>query len=246
MPEIFGWQHIVYLVIFVVLSAVSIILIKKYCKTERALIISIKSTAALLLAFIIWNRICIVISNEDWFMLLPNTFCGITSFAFAVCALAFVRDNPTLHCLIYCGFVGGLITMIYPDFISQNQSFFYPNTISGLLHHSVSLYLSVLMLITGWVKPALNKWKYFPIGMAFMMVYGVLLLSISGRMTDDGYDAMYIKHPLLEGTPLTWYVVGALMLILHIAFLLCWTYIPKFIEKRRITKAADNYTDTAD
>ena len=237
MPQVFGWQHIVYLLVFIAIAAVSLFLIKRYCKSDGALTAAIKISAALLLVFIIWNRISIVISSDDLFMIIPNTFCGITSFAFAVSALLFGRDHPTLHCFVYCGFIGGLITIIYPDFLPQNQSFFYPNTISGLLHHSMSLYLAVLMLITGWIKPNLNKWKYFPIGLAFMMVYGILLLTASGRLSDSNYDAMYIKYPLLDGTPLTWYFVGAILIVLHAIFLLCMTYIPVYVHRKKQKEA---------
>lgn len=237
MPQVFGWQHIVYLLVFVAIAAVSLFFIKKYCVNKSSLIIAVKTTAALLLALIAWNRICIVISSDDLFMIIPNTFCGTTSFVFALAALLFKQDHPTLHCFVYCGFIGGLITIIYPDFLSQNQSFFYPNTISGLLHHSVSLYLAVLMLVTGWIKPNLSKWKYFPIGLAFMMVYGLFLLTASGRLDDPNYDAMYIKHPLLEGTPFTWYFVGALLLLLHVIFLLCMTYIPEYVNKKKHNNA---------
>ncbi|MCD8040410.1 MAG: YwaF family protein [Clostridia bacterium] len=239
MPQVFGWQHLTYVAVFLVLAVASLYLIHRFCKSDFSKFIAIKVTAAILLVFIVWNRICIAISNDDWFYFIPNTFCGIASFAFAICALAFKKDNCTLHCMVYCGFIGGLITIIYPDFVSQNESFFYVNTISGLLHHSMALYLAVLMFMTKWITPSLKKWKYFPLGLCIMMTYGIFLLTAFDKFEAD-YDAMYIKEPLISGTILTWYFVGALILILHLIFLLCYTYIPKYINKQKQKKSAEN------
>ncbi|MCD8371985.1 MAG: YwaF family protein [Clostridia bacterium] len=236
MPEVFGWQHLTYLAIYVIVGAAAIVLIKKFCKSERSLFWAIKITALILLALIIWNRIGLYMVYEDAIYLIPNTFCGITSFTFAVCALAFKRDNCTLHCMAYCGFLGGLLTMIYPDFIGQSDTIFYHLTMSGLLHHTFALFLSILMFATKWITPSLKKWKYLPIGLSFMMTYGIFILTFFDKL-GTGYDAMYITEPVLEGTIFTWYFVGFLFLLLHIIFLLCYTYIPKYINKRK-TKSA--------
>jgi predicted benzoate:H+ symporter BenE len=118
--------------------------------------------------------------------------------------------------------------MIYPDFIGQAQSIFYPLTISGLLHHSVSLYLSVLMIVTGFFQPTIRKFYIFPLGMSFYMTYGVFLMDCVGLE-----EAMYIHEPLIEGTIFTWYFVGFLICVITAVLLLMW----EFIKTRKMNRA---------
>jgi hypothetical protein len=165
---------------------------------------------------------------------IPNTFCGLTSLLFALAAIFFKRGNITFHYLVYMSIWGCTLTMFYPDFIGQADSIFYPLTISGLLHHSVSLYLSVLMIVTGFFKPTIHKFYIFPIGLAFYMSYGVFLQDCLGL------QAMYINEPLIEGTIFTWYFVGFLICLITVAILLTYEYlVPYLINKKKSKSNAE-------
>ena len=119
MPKVFGWQHIVYLVIFVAAFAATLTVIKLKVKSERTLNIIIKSLGGLLLAPIIFNRIAIAFHRHDAWGLVPDSFCGMTSLCLAICALVCKKDALPFHCLAYIAFWGGAITTFYPDFIGQ-------------------------------------------------------------------------------------------------------------------------------
>jgi hypothetical protein len=220
MPEVFGWQHIVYLAIFLAVSVASIVIIKKTVKDDNKLNLVIKCVALVLLGLILWNR-SLIAMRDGAIRFIPNTFCGLTSLLFAICALTLKRDNLVFHFLIYMSIWGCTLTMVYPDFIGQAESIFYPLTISGLLHHSVSLYLSVLMIATGYFKPTIYKFHIFPIGLAFYMSYGVFLQDCLG------IPAMYISEPLIEGTIFTWYFVGLLICIITATILAIYEIILK-------------------
>ena len=55
-PKIFGTEHIIYMIISFILTAVAIILIKKFCKTEKSQALAVKISGAVLLFSILLNR----------------------------------------------------------------------------------------------------------------------------------------------------------------------------------------------
>ena len=219
-PEIFGWQHLVFLAVTIILGVASVILIKLFCKTEKSISISIKIYSAFLLAWILSNRILVAIRDNNALHFIPNTFCGITSLSLAITGIFAKKDAGIWHWIIYCGLLGGFLTMIYPDFIGQAPSIFYPLTITGLMHHTIMFFLCVTVLATGYMRPTLKKWAWLPLGLCVMMSYGIFLITAL-----KFGDAMYIYEPLIGETIFTWYFTGFLFLLLHLVALLIVEYV---------------------
>jgi hypothetical protein len=226
MPEIYGIEHILYLIVVFSMMAIAFILIRKKVKTETGLDRTIRITGGLLLACIVWNRLSIAWLRDGWDSLIPGSFCGLTSLVFSLATLIFRKNSPVFHCLVYCGLLGGTLTLAYPDFIGQADSIWYPMTISGLAHHTVMLFLAILMIRTGWMKPELKKWPILPIGLSFYMSFGLFLITYLGYG-----DAIHIYTPILEDTPLDWLILGILFLGLVAIFLFVWDRLEK---KQRI------------
>ena len=220
-PAVFGWEHLTYTSIALMLIVIGAVLCRLFLKEERSRSIAVRITGAILLALILWNRICIMNDAIDAggtaLSIIPNTFCGLASLTTALALLVVKKDSNLLHFILYLGLLGGFLTLIYPDFVSQDESFFYPNTISGLLHHTVLFWAGILCIVTGYITPSMEKYRYYPLGLMVFLVIG--LFEIDGL----GFaGAMYIHSPLIEGTPLTWYLVGALALLLHFIVLFLW------------------------
>lgn len=231
-PHIFGWQHLVFLFLGLTIAIVSLILINRKVKDVKIQDIIVRSVGGLLLAAIIWNRISLIWFYDSAWALIPNTFCGTTSLTFGICAIFCKRNHLVLHYFIYAGFWGGIISTIYPTFIGQNLYFSYPPTLSGMIHHFISLYLAVLMVMTGFVKPSLNKFYAFPVGFIFILAYGIFLMDALHFS-----EAMYIFAPLVSGTFLTWYVVGPAMVGASLlALFLYEKVIKKKPEQRQLKK----------
>ena len=228
-PEIFGWQHLVYLAIFVVFMVVNLILIKIYIKDEKAKDITVKVVASLLLVFIIWNRISVSISHKSWTLIIPDTFCGMSSLVLALACLIGKRDNEVLHFVFYVAILGGFLTIIYPDFIGQNPSFFYTNTISGLLHHSFAFYLCLLLLITKYFTPNYKKWPNLVIGFMAYITLGAFEMSVFGY-----YDAFYINNPILSGTPLNVWLLAIIFAVLYVLFFVIYELVKRKIYKNKV------------
>ncbi len=201
-PKIYGTEHIIFLAIFFVLSALSLILISKYVKTEKTKTIIIKILAGILLCAILCNRISIAVLSNDWRKVIPNSFCGMDSLILSLALLFGKKDNAVLHFVVYFAFIGGLGTILYPTFIDTYSSIFHPITFSGLIHHAIGLYITVLLQVVGWFTPNYKKWKNIVVGFLAYITLGAFLIFGLGLNT-----AFYINEPIIDGTPLTVWVL---------------------------------------
>jgi hypothetical protein len=217
MPHVYGIEHILYLAAVAILFALGLTLIHRYVRTDRQIEITIRLLAGVLLAAIVWNRLAVAIQRDGFAEILPSTFCGSSSLALSLTVLTLRKDHPVFHCVAYIGMLGGLLTIFYPDFIGQADSIWFSMTISGLVHHTVMVFLVLTMVMTGWLKPTIRKWHDLPLGLAVYMCYGLFLITVLGYS-----NAMYIYEPVVDGTPLDWFVLGMIFLPVHAVFLLAW------------------------
>jgi hypothetical protein len=210
MPKVFGYEHVTFLVVFIIFMSLSLSWSIKKFREGKDMATYFKIGGACLLFAIIWNRISIAIGTEDVMAILPDSFCGLSSLALALGLILLRKDHPYFHSVAYMGLIGGIITLIYPDFISQSDSVFYQMTISGLIHHALVTWLAISMIVHRYINPSWSMWHWFPIGLSFYMSYGLFLVTILNLE-----NAMLINEPILPGTPLNWFVMGILVFIVH-------------------------------
>ena len=158
--SVFGGVHIIYLAITLPLSALVLFLIKRYAKTEKAQGIVLKSIAAMLFVWILINRLSQVFRYSDvrWEQIIPDSFCGMTSLVLSLAVIFGKRDNPVYHFVWSLGLVGSVITIFYPTFLGQGPSVFYLPTISGLLHHSLTLVMIIALFLFGQIHVTYKRW----------------------------------------------------------------------------------------
>ncbi|MBO5525661.1 MAG: hypothetical protein J5993_02830 [Clostridia bacterium] len=232
-PRIFGIEHILYLTVYLAVAIGCFIWVMQKNRSEQARTLFRQIVALVLLFCIVWNRISIVIHSHaagydetyNWWRLLPESFCGLNSLFFSILALCFKEDHPYLHHTAFVAIYGGALNTVYPTYLGQADSFLYPATISGMLHHSVSLLLAIYLIATGYIHPGIRKFPYFFFGMAAYVAWGTLLLALFPDF--EHYDPMYLTAPLLPNTFLTWYVAGLLVFIVHAAVLACFSLFHK-------------------
>lgn len=230
-PGVFGIEHIIYMILVVILFALSFILIKKFIKTDKQKQLLIKIGAGVLLALIIANRISVtyydvVINHREhytWLNLIPNSWCGMSSLILSLALLFGKKDNPVLHCISYIGALGGFLTIIYPDFL-DSQMFFEIRSVTGLLHHTMNLWLVIVSIMCQYLVPSIKKWYYYPLGLSLILSFGVFEKDALGFT-----KAMQINEPLLKSLPIltSWYVVGSVSIILQILVLLAFEHFRK-------------------
>ncbi|TVP94360.1 MAG: hypothetical protein EA374_07040 [Acholeplasmatales bacterium] len=227
MPKVFGIEHGLYTLLTTLVMVGVLLFLRKEAKAGKLLDTWFRIGGGVLLAAIIWNRLSIAITRDNFSNLLPGSFCGASSLFLALGLLTLKRNHPFFHSVAYIGLIGGLITIIYPEFIGQGDSIFYPMTISGLVHHTLIVWFVVFMLIHGYIRPSWSMWHWYPIGLAFYMIYGLFLITVLGYD-----DAMLIHAPILSGTPLNWFVMGWLVLLVHGVFMLIYLGVPKWKKAR--------------
>lgn len=235
--NLYGSVHIIYLVITLSLSAVGLFFAKKYAKTERSQKIILKSIAAMLFIWILINRLSQVYRYEDvrWELIIPDSFCGMTSLVLSLAVLFGKKDNPVYHFVWTLGIVGPLITIFYPTFLDQGPSVFYLPTISGLLHHSIALTLVIALFLFDQIHVTYKKWYCTLFGFTAYLTVGAFQMAVFGLS-----DSFHIVEPMLDGTPLTAWGVAPIYAVGYAAVLFAFELFRKLkkqkAEKDRLSK----------
>ena len=225
--ELYGIEHFVYIGITAAIAAAGLILAKKYAVSDRARRAVIKGLALALFIAILTNRLSQVFRYEDvrWREIIPDSYCGLTSLALALAALFGKRDNVAYHFLWHLAIFGGISTIVYPSFIGQGPTVFYLPTISGLVHHSLSASLAILLLLFGEINITYKKWYCTLFGFTSYITLGAFLIGALGVS-----DAFHIYTPIISGTVLTTWVAGPI-------YMACYALILAAIELLRRHRA---------
>jgi tellurite resistance protein TehA-like permease len=204
-PELFGIEHILYIVISTVIGGVGLFLAYKYAKDEKKQNIILKILAVLLFVSVMTNRISQVFRYEEvrWYCIIPDSFCAMTSLVLSIAVLFGKKNNNAYHFLWLLGLFGGISTVIYASFVGQGPTIFYIPTITGLLHHSFSAILVVGLLMFKQIDITYKKWYCTLFGFTSYLTVGAFLMH-----TFNLSDAFHIAEPLLPNTPLTAWVMG--------------------------------------
>ena len=199
-PQVFGKEHLMYIAISVSVSALACFLAKRYARTEGAKQIVIKAAAAILFVIIFSNRLALVFEYDtpNWQKLLTDSFCSTSSYVLSITLLVGKKNNSVLHFIWLVALAGGAIATFYPNFIGQNPSFMYPPTILGMMHHTWSAAVVVLMFLLGYLELTYKKWYCTLIGLMAYITFGAFLMCVL-----DYGNPFYMKEPALEGTPFT-------------------------------------------
>ncbi len=222
MIKVFGWQHITYVVVSLLITVGIVIAVKKYAKSEKLKTVILQSVALFLFVAVLINRLAVVDNSNNWLNVIPSSFCGISSFVLAFSILLTKKDSAFMHFIVYIAFVGAVITLAYPTFIAGAASLFYPlSIITGLLHHSITLLLVVLVFATGYFKPDIKKWYAVILGLTCYMTYGLYLYDILNKR------ALSIGESFEGIKGLTWFNVGLIYLAAYTLFIVCYTFFAK-------------------
>lgn len=221
-PQLFGIEHILYIIISTLLGGGGLLAAKKLAKSDTARDHVLKALAFLLLIAIVTNRVSQVFRYDTvrWYCLIPDSICGMTSLVLSLGVLLGRKDNPVLHFAWLPGLFGGISTVIYATFVGQGSSFFYLPTISGMLHHSLAAMVVVALFLFNQIQVTYKKWYCTLFGFTSYLTVGAFLMH-----TFHLSDAFHIAEPLLPGTPLTVWVMapmyaaayGILLLIIELA-----------------------------
>lgn len=226
--QLFGIEHITYIVVSTILGSLLIILAKKYAKNEKTINIILKVVALLLFIAIMTNRLSQVFRYDEvrWYCIIPDSYCGMTSLVLALAVIFGKKDNNVLHFVWLLGLFGGISTVIYATFVDQGPTIFYLPTISGLLHHSFSATLVVLLLMFKQINITYKKWYCTFFGFTAYLTLGAFLMEVFNMS-----DAFHIAEPLIPNTPLTTWVMAPMYTVAYALILLIIELIRKRNQK---------------
>lgn len=227
MPELFGKEHILYIIISTLVCGGSLVLAYLFAKKEKTQTIILKNIAFLLFVSIMTNRLSQVFRYEEvrWYCIIPDSFCGMTSLVLSLAVLFGKKDNGVLHFVWLLGLFGGISTVIYATFVGQGPTIFYIPTISGLLHHSFSATLVIALLMFKQISITYKKWYYTLFGFTCYLTVGAFLMH-----TFNMSDAFHIAEPLLSDTPLTAWVMAPIYAVAYAIIL----FIVELFKKKNV------------
>ena len=211
-PKIFGIEHIIYMVISFALIISALVLIKIFCKTDKAKNIAYRISGAILLLSIILNNLFIYLWVNTIQLV---SLCGTVSLLFGIFAVVCKKDSSCLHFITYTALLTGLIATIYPTYIGQGATIFFPSTITSLIHHSLSFYMAVLTLELGFITPNIKKWYAWPLGYFGLVTFGLFNIKIRGKG-----DSMNINSPILQNTIFNWFYLALMFIAVYTLFLI--------------------------
>ena len=227
---VFGSVHLIYLAITLPVSFAILFFAKKYAKSERSQQIVLKLLGALLFIWILINRLSQVYRYDTvrWEQIIPDSFCGMTSLALSLAVIFGKKNNDVYHFTWFLGVVGASLTVLNPTFLDQGPSIFYLPTISGLLHHSITLVVVAALFLFGQIDVTYKKWYCTFYGFTVYLTIGAFQMSVLGLD-----DAFHIVEPILDGTPLTAWVMAPLYAAGYGLVLLAFELVKKHLNKKK-------------
>lgn len=189
----FGIEHISFLSISLALLAIFLVVNLLWIKNNKIRKIEIYVLASLLLAFQVMNRIGICIHKQTAWEIFPDTLCSITSLVLAFCIFFYKKDNPLLQSIPMLSIVGGILNDVYPNYLQQNESFFYFPTITGMIHHTISIILSISLYAFRFIELDKKKWYVLPFTFAIIFFYSLLIVELTPLE-----DCANITKPMLK------------------------------------------------
>lgn len=216
-PQVFGKEHLIYIAVSLVVAFLVFFLVKRYAVTERSKLIVIKCAAVILFAIIFTNRLVLVFEYDtpNWTKLLTDSFCSTSSYVLSLSLFFGKKNNNVLHFIWLVALAGGAIATFYPNFIGQNPSFLYPPTIFGMMHHTWSAIVVILMFMLGYLDLTYKKWYCTVVGFLAYISYGAFLMCVLGYG-----NPFYMTGPALDGTPLTAWVIAPIYMAVYALILL--------------------------
>ena len=172
-PQLFGIEHITYIIISTLVGGIGMLFAYKYAKNEKTQNIILKCLAAALFISVMTNRLSQVFRYDTvrLYCIIPDSFCAMTSLVLSLAVLFGKKNNNVYHFVWLLGLFGGISTVIYATFVDQHPSFFYIPTFTGLLHHSFSAIVVVALLMFKQINITYKKWYCTFFGFTSYLTY---------------------------------------------------------------------------
>lgn len=225
MPKVFEIEHSLFLIITFLFFFILGFLLKKNIKEEKKIEIMFKILGFFGFLFILISRISLAIDRHNFLLLLPDSFCSMTSYLTAISLLFLKRDNIILHVVWLLALVGNICSLLIPDYLADGPTIFFIPTITALIHHAFTLFEIIMVFIFKYMYLTLKKWWsqiiliVIYIGTGLIFVYGF-----------KAPDAFYIKNPAIIHTELRVWLLIPIYISVYLIIMLTITLIRKKLK----------------
>ena len=234
----FNSTHISYMVISGIITIALLLLLARFCKTEKS-----KKNSILFFAIItviihyssLWvDFFTTGTATVDPTMLLPLYPCNICMWLLLITASVKKSDRFVYKTMAeftfwagcVCGFIGILLNEQY----AYNPTLQDYHILKGLLSHSTMIVGAALLGALGYVKIRMRNVLSVALGLAMFIVVGTCMNALFAHFELPPCNSMFLLGtPYGDNSWLTTKTVGALALA--VAFLLCALYEQIFLPK---------------
>ena len=225
-PQVFGMEHLIYITVSIVTALVVCLLTACFAKSEKAQNAVMRFAGGLLFVIIFANRLALVFEYEEanWLKLITDSFFSTSSYVLALALIFGKRNNAVLHFVWLISLAGGAIATFYPNFIGQHPSFLYPPTILGMMHHTWSAIVVVLLFICNYLHLTYRKWYCTAIGFGAYLLLGAFLMFVL-----DYSNPFYMAEPALDGTIFTVWAIAPIYMAAYALIL----WIVELVRRRK-------------
>lgn len=224
MQKPWGMQHIIYLIVCAIILIPLAIILKKKLKTDKQIEIMFKILGVFGLIAVICARISYALEENNFLYLIPNSFCALTTFILSISLIFLKKNNLILHTVWLIGLTGMTTSLLYPDFIAKTTNILYFGPITGLLHHTISLFNLILIFVFKYVTLTYKKSWTQLVGGAFYIGLGLILIYACGMK-----DSFYILVPAIKNTKLYF----AAMLPIYVFVYILVIFLVEFIRYKK-------------
>lgn len=201
----YEWPHITLLISLLVVGVALFVLTHFFCKNAKQNWIAAKIFAGIILICTILSRFIYADFNITIDNFLPNTFCSFMGFAFPIAVLLSRKDNNVLNLFMWFGLFGGLLTILEGGFVGQEA---WDNTIISFTYHGFMFLLAIFLMAKKLCVPTLDKIKSFVLLGCVYVTFALFVLQVLGK------DICYLTENLVADTPLSWWLVGLLIVVI--------------------------------
>ena len=211
--HMYNLPHILFLMVFVIITVVQSLLLYKKTPSEKCKKIYTFILSIVIIIGVILTRVSVTvhntinnIDNYKWYYFVPDTWCSLNGIMYALNILAFKRNKNMLHFTAFLGFLGGVMAIFFPNFL-QEIAFFDVRSFPSFLYHACMILLSLFLIQSHDLVPTLSKSYFFVIGMIIYMLIGAFEKNVMHMPYPMQLDQpFFTKTPFL--TQLTsWYTV---------------------------------------
>lgn len=197
-------------------------------KHKNVILKSIALTVFLLHISIIWvNYLKHGHADAPLNIIFPVFFCNIMMYLLLIVAFIPNKQGKIFRYLAtfvaYCGIVGGIITLLYPESYLNSQDMFLWNTMKSLLSHTFLLIGSAYLFVGGYVKIRFSNVLVVLCGLAGCGLVGLILNLAFITLGLPNPNSMYMFKPAIANAPITmgWWL-GLFIVLLVVIVSTLW------------------------